>query len=178
MSPAEIHTAYIGLGSNLHSPAGTPAETIEAALRVLGQIGKVTARSSLYETAPVGFTEQPPFVNAAAALQTADTPDTLLEKLLEIERHFGRDRKSSRPKGPRTLDLDLLLVNGLTVNTPELSLPHPALAERRFVLAPLAEIAPELQHPVLRVTVHELLAALPEAGANGTDSIRILMPRP
>lgn len=166
-------TAYIGLGSNLRSFAGSPAETIEAAIRALAEIGEVTARSSLYETAPVGMTEQPEFVNAAAALRTAEAPEVLLERLLTVERDFGRDRKSTVPKGPRTLDLDLLLVDGLVVNSPTLTLPHPALAERRFVLAPLAEIAPELQHPVLHQTMRDLLTVLP-----GAEYVRILRGRP
>jgi 2-amino-4-hydroxy-6-hydroxymethyldihydropteridine diphosphokinase len=174
MTSTEAHTAYIGLGSNLPSSAGAPVETIEAAIRALQQAGGVTARSSLYETAPVGIMEQPSFVNAVVALQTHYSPEVLLKKLLEIERSFGRDRKNSTPKGPRTLDLDLLLVNGLIVNTPLLSLPHPALAERRFVLAPLAEIAPELRHPVLHTTVLDLLLALPDAGANSARNIRIM----
>jgi 2-amino-4-hydroxy-6-hydroxymethyldihydropteridine diphosphokinase len=178
MTSAETHAAYIGLGSNLRSPAGTPAETIEAAFRALAQIGEVTACSSLYETAPVGITEQPAFVNAVVALRTVASPNVLLEKLLAIERNFGRDRKSSTPKGPRTLDLDLLLVDGLVVNTPTLSLPHPALAERRFVLAPLAEIAPDLEHPVLHATSRALLAGLPDAGANRVEAVRILRVHP
>jgi 2-amino-4-hydroxy-6-hydroxymethyldihydropteridine diphosphokinase len=178
MTSAETHTAYIGLGSNLRSSAGTPAEAIEAAFRALEQIGEIIARSSLYETAPVGITEQPPFVNAVAALRTADSPDVLLEKLLAIERDFGRDREKSTPKGPRTLDLDLLLVDGLIVNTPALSLPHPAFAERRFVLEPLAEIAAGLEHPVLHATMQDLLAALPDAGANRVEAVRILRVHP
>ena len=172
-----MHTAYIGLGSNLRSPAGSPAETIEAAFRALGLLGEVTSQSSLYETVPVGMTEQPAFINAAAALRTADSPETLLERLLAIERDFGRDRRNSPPKGPRTLDLDLLLVDGLIVSTPVLTLPHPALAERRFVLEPLAEIAPGLQHPLLHATMHDLLAALPDAGANSKESVRVVRAR-
>jgi 2-amino-4-hydroxy-6-hydroxymethyldihydropteridine diphosphokinase len=178
MTSPETHTAYIGFGSNLRSPAGTPAETIEAAFRALGQIGVVTARSSLYETAPVGITDQPAFVNAVVALQTIDLPEALLEKLLAIELEFGRDRRNSTPKGPRTLDLDLLLVDGLIVNTPTLSLPHPALAERRFVLEPLAEIAPDLRHPILHATTRDLLNILPDAGPNSVESVRILRSPP
>jgi 2-amino-4-hydroxy-6-hydroxymethyldihydropteridine diphosphokinase len=174
MTSAETHTAYIGLGSNLDSTAGTPAETIEAALSALEGLGEIIARSSLYETAPVGMTEQPSFVNAVAALKMQDSPEVLLQKLLKIELDFGRDRKTSVAKGPRTLDLDLLLVNGFVVNTPELSLPHPALAERRFVLAPLAEIAPELRHPVLHSTIRDLFVELPDIGANSVQSVRIL----
>ena len=178
MTFEETRTAYIGLGSNLRSPAGTPAETIREALRSLEEIGEVTARSSLYETTPIGITDQPVFVNAVAALRSADSPDVLLEKLLSIECSFGRDRRRTTPKGPRTLDLDLLLVDGLIVNTPKLSLPHPALVERRFVLAPLAEIAPQLQHPVLHATIHDLLIALHDADANRLEDVRILHPRP
>lgn len=176
MTSVETHTAYVGLGSNRPSHAGTPAETLEAAIRALENIGKVASRSSLYETAPVGFAEQPTFVNAVAALEVSESPESLLEKLLAIERDFGRDRKTSPPKGPRALDLDLLLVDGLILNTPTLSLPHPALTERRFVLAPLAEIAPSLRHPVMDVTMSALLTALPDSGANSRDSVRILRP--
>jgi 2-amino-4-hydroxy-6-hydroxymethyldihydropteridine diphosphokinase len=157
-------TAYIGIGSNLSSKAGSPAETVEAAIAALSDLSKVVARSSLYQTEPVGFTEQPMFINAVIAVQTGLSPEALLEKLLDIERRFGRDRKSSIPKGPRMLDLDLLLMDGLTLHTPTLTLPHPALAERRFVLAPLAEIAPEVLHPVLQKTMRELLQELPEEG--------------
>jgi 2-amino-4-hydroxy-6-hydroxymethyldihydropteridine diphosphokinase len=174
MSDAPIRTAYIGLGSNVASGAGTPAETLLAALRALTACGEVSAHSSLYETAPVGFTDQPLFVNAAAAVRTEDSPEIVLQKILEIERRFGRDRDNSPPKGPRTLDLDLLLVDEMVVNTPSLTLPHPALAERRFVLAPLVEIAPGLMHPRLGKTMHELLLALPDEGDNSAASVRIL----
>ena len=173
MTLTDMHTAYIGLGSNLPSLARSPAETIEAAFRALGKIGEVVARSSLYETAPVGLVDQPSFANAVAALRTAAAPEVLLEQLLEIERSFGRDRSLSTPKGPRTLDLDLLLMDDLIVNTSSLTLPHPALTERRFVLAPLAEIAPELLHPVLRRTMRELLDALPDTGANSINAVHI-----
>ena len=169
-----MHTAYVGLGSNLPSTAGRPAETIEAAFCALGKVGEMIACSCLYETAPVGFTDQPSFVNAVVALRTTEAPESLLEKLLAIERSFGRDRASSVSKGPRTLDLDLLMVDDLVLNTTTLSLPHPALTERRFVLAPLAAIAPELQHPILGKTMRDLLEALPDTGANQSDCVRMI----
>ena len=156
----------IGLGANLPSAAGAPAETIAAAIDRLARFGRVTARSGLYRTAPVGYVDQPAFVNAAVLLETELAPLPLLDALLDIERSFGRDRAASLPKGPRTLDLDLLLYGGLVLDDPALTLPHPAMHKRRFVLAPLAEIAPEWRHPVLGETISELLAdLLPEAGS-------------
>jgi 2-amino-4-hydroxy-6-hydroxymethyldihydropteridine diphosphokinase len=124
----------------------------------------VMARSSLYRTAPVGYREQPDFTNAVVGLRIELQPEKLLEKLLAIERSFGRDRRMSVPKGPRTLDLDLLLVfaegEAVQYDSPALTLPHPEIANRRFVLQPLAEIAPELRHPVLRKSMRELLDEL------------------
>ena len=155
------HTAAIALGSNLASPFGAPEKNVRAAIERVGAVGEVESVSSFYTTAPVGFTEQPDFVNAALLLATALSPAELMRSLLEIERAMGRDRTHAVSKGPRIIDLDLLLMDDLVITTPELTLPHPAMAERCFVLEPLAEIAPAMVHPILRCTVAQLLARLP-----------------
>ncbi len=145
----------------------------------LGAAGKVQARSSLYRTEPVGFADQPAFVNAAATLETELEPEELLDFLLGIERRYGRDRSTGLPDRARSLDLDLLLFDDRIVNSPKLTLPHPALARRRFVLAPLAEIAPDLRPPALGGTVKELLEQLADEGANRIEAVRkIYSPQP
>jgi 2-amino-4-hydroxy-6-hydroxymethyldihydropteridine diphosphokinase len=112
------------------------------------------------QTAPVGYANQPDFLNGAALLETQLPPTELLHHLLQIERTHGRDRSHGIEKGPRTLDLDLLLYDDVVMTTPELTLPHPEMHTRRFVLEPLAAIAPEWTHPVLQRTVQELLQKL------------------
>ena len=146
-------TAYIALGANLPSPAGPPATTLVAARLRLGALGNVKLQSSVYKTEPVGYADQPCFLNAVVALETDLEPCILLKKLLTIEKEFGRDRSAGIPNGPRTLDLDILLVGGLELNEPGLVLPHPRMAARAFVLVPLAEIAPRLLLPGSRKPV-------------------------
>jgi 2-amino-4-hydroxy-6-hydroxymethyldihydropteridine diphosphokinase len=167
-------TAYIALGSNLDSEYGSRAETLCAASERLRRLGRLGARSSLYETEPVGYHNQPSFLNAAVALETQLEPLPLLRALLAIERELGRDRSRDILKGPRTLDLDLLVMDDCIVTGEDLTLPHPGLAERRFVLAPLVEIAPQLRHPQHNRTMAELLALLPDEGENRVSAVRRL----
>jgi 2-amino-4-hydroxy-6-hydroxymethyldihydropteridine diphosphokinase len=120
----------------------------------------VAAVSSYHETDPVGFTEQPRFLNGALLLETELAPLELMRALLVIEGAMGRDRAAGLPKGPRTIDLDLLLMGDQIISSAELTLPHPEMAQRRFVLEPLAEIAPAMVDPVSGRTVREMLKRL------------------
>jgi 2-amino-4-hydroxy-6-hydroxymethyldihydropteridine diphosphokinase len=155
--------ATIALGANLPRPAGPPDATLAAVLPFLASNGHIAARSALYSTAPVGIAAQPRFLNAVVALSTDLSPRILLDALLSIERHFGRDRSAALPNGPRTLDLDLLLYGDLVLSEFDLEIPHPRLAQRAFVLVPLVEIAPNTVDPRSGLTASQLLANLAPA---------------
>ncbi|MDR2874880.1 MAG: 2-amino-4-hydroxy-6-hydroxymethyldihydropteridine diphosphokinase [Methylobacillus sp.] len=151
------HRAYIALGSNLHNPE----QQVRRAFAELGDLPqtKLVAQSSLYRTAPVGYADQPDFVNAVAALDTELEPSALLAALLALETAHGRAR--SFPNAPRSLDLDVLMYDDLILQTAQLTLPHPRLHERGFVLFPLTEIAPDLEIPG-HGAAHVLLKKLPD----------------
>jgi 2-amino-4-hydroxy-6-hydroxymethyldihydropteridine diphosphokinase len=140
-----VAKAFVGIGSNL----GEPERQIAAALELLrAEEGiEVVAVSSLRETEPVGYLDQPNFLNGAAAVETELSPRELLERLLAIEGRLGRERGTGPRFGPRTIDLDLLVYGAEVVKEPGLTVPHPRLAERRFALEPLAELDPSLEIP-------------------------------
>lgn len=148
-------TVYLSLGSNL----GDREQHLRAAIQHLHQIGELRALSDVYETAPVDVLDQPWFLNCVAEITTGLMPMQLLGRIQQIELELGRRRL--RPKGPRTIDIDILLFGRAVVDSPKLIIPHPALHQRRFVLLPLAEIAPALRHPVLKRTMRELRDSLP-----------------
>ncbi|HEX8180780.1 MAG TPA: 2-amino-4-hydroxy-6-hydroxymethyldihydropteridine diphosphokinase [Pyrinomonadaceae bacterium] len=153
---------YVGLGSNL----GDRVAHLLLAVRGLLAAGLCVSRlSAIYETEPVDVLDQPPFLNMVAELRgdTPFSPEQVLARLLRIEYALGRRRDA--PKGPRTIDLDLLLYRDVQQASPLLTLPHPRLHLRRFVLTPLAELAPDATHPVLKQTVQELLAHVPDASS-------------
>lgn len=146
--------AYIALGANL----GDRLRSLQLAVCCLSELGEVEAVSPVFETEPVGNAEQPAFLNAVVRLETALAPVPLVERLLAIERDAGRQRTFANAARP--LDLDLLFHDDGVSTDPRAIVPHPRLHQRRFVLAPLAAIAPELMHPVLRRTAAQLLAEL------------------
>jgi len=162
--------AYLSLGSNV----GDRQAHLRDAIARLAAIGRVASISSVYETEPVEVTDQAWFLNCAVVLETTKAPEQLMAALLSIEQEMGRRR--TRKKGPRTIDIDILLFEDVStgstiVDSQQLTVPHPAMHRRRFVLELLAEIAPETQHPVLKKTVRELLDQLPAGPV-----VRKLMP--
>ncbi|MFQ5861027.1 MAG: 2-amino-4-hydroxy-6-hydroxymethyldihydropteridine diphosphokinase [Dehalococcoidia bacterium] len=154
-------TVYLGLGSNVGDRQGN----LRQAVRLLQRCGQVEALSSLYETEPWGYTQQPKFLNLVCQLSTSLEPLSLLHCLKEVERAVGR-RPTFR-YGPRELDIDILLYGELVLEMEELAIPHPGLPERPFVLVPLVELAPELEHPLLKVTMARLAEAV-----QGKEGIR------
>ena len=176
---SEAWIAYLGMGGNVAWRGAAPEQTLRDAVRALAEIGTVEAVSGLWRTAPVGpVQEQPHFMNAAVKLRTGLAPEELLEQLLELERRFGRVR-GALDKGPRTLDLDVLLMEDaerlepVVLHSPRLQLPHPEMHRRRFVLAPLEEIAPDVCHPVLGGTVRKLLLGLSSETQTGEQVVRL-----
>ena len=143
--------AYLSLGSNI----GDREANLRAAISRLNELlGDVTAVSGFYETEPVEVVDQPWFINCAVALATDLSAEELLAGVLTIERSMGRER--TRPKGPRNIDIDILLFGDAVVDSPALTIPHPGLATRQFVLAPLSEIAPEAVHPITLKSVRQM----------------------
>jgi 2-amino-4-hydroxy-6-hydroxymethyldihydropteridine diphosphokinase len=163
-----MEQVFLSLGSNL----GDRLANLRQAIRSVRDFAEITALSHVYESEPIEFTAQPWFLNAVIALrmdEAANAPDApryLLERLLAIERAMGRLRDPGDfiPKGPRVIDLDIVLYGSRVIRAPALTIPHPEMHLRRFVLQPLAEIAPEVEHPILRQSALRLLRAMPEEG--------------
>ena len=149
-----LNEAYVGIGSNL----GDRSANIDEALRLLGQISENMTASSIYETTPQGFRSQPSFYNAVCRMWTRLDPFALLASLKDIESRLGRHR--TFVNAPRTLDLDILIYGHAVLDLPILTIPHPRMAQRAFVIVPLSEITPELVHPVLKVTARSLRTRL------------------
>ena len=151
-----MHVAYIGFGSNI----GDRLAHIQNAIHILSKMEGIALKqiSSIYKTAPVGYKEQAQFLNGVAAIQTTLPPHSLLHTLKDIETAIGRKHRIRW--GPREIDLDILIYEDLCVQTEKLVIPHPQMHLRGFVLVPLAEIAPDLVHPVFQETIHTLLKRL------------------
>ena len=150
-----LSEAYIGLGSNL----GDSAQNLRSALQMMKEFAVDVQPSPMYRTAPQGFRSQPPFFNAVCCVTTRLTPFELMDRLLSIEAAIGRRRVFRN--APRVLDMDILTFGRRVLESPPLVLPHPRMAEREFVLRPLADIAPNMKHPVTGISVSEMLRNLP-----------------
>lgn len=153
-----FHWAALGLGSNL----GERKANLRKALAFLGRAGEIRKVSSLYEAAPLGLTDQPSFLNAAALLETVLNPRALLSEAKAIEEELGR---APGPRwGPRVIDLDIISYDNLVLSEEGLKIPHPEMEQRRFVLEPMAEILPHWVHPVSQKSVEALLKECPKQG--------------
>ena len=157
---------YLGLGSNL----GNREDKLRKALDLVGESVAIERTSSLYDTAPWGYMDQPRFLNCACSGWTSLQPLSLLKELKEIERHLGREPGFAN--GPRLIDVDILFYGREIINEPGLEIPHPRLAERDFVLVPMAEIAPDCLHPVMKSRVSELLEQLAGAAGDAVEVVR------
>ena len=154
-----MSVAYIGIGSNL----GNRQENCLRAIELLQKKGIIVKkRSSLYETEPWGVKEQPLFLNMAIEVETKLNPGALLRILKDVEKEVGR--KESTKWGPRIIDLDILLTDNIVLNKDNLKIPHPLMHKREFVLRPLCEIAPDIKHPVLKLSMNELLQEVKNKG--------------
>ena len=154
-----MKTAFLALGSNIGDRESNLRDAVN---RLESHEIHVLRRSSVYETAPQELLDQPWFLNAVVQVETSLFPMQLLARVREIERQMGRRRVT--PKGPRNIDIDILFYGRTVIATAELEVPHPRIAQRRFVLEPLAEIAPEFRHPMTGKTANEMLAALEPQG--------------
>lgn len=163
--------AYLGLGSNL----GDRAHNLDRAVSLLERVAAPVVVSSVYETRPWGYADQPNFLNLACRVETALSPEELLGAVQAVEVLIGRE--PTFRYGPRMIDVDILLYGDRIIDTNDLRVPHPSLFERAFALAPLAEIAPELVHPELGLSVRELLARLPGAEREGVSIVGPLLRR-
>ncbi len=159
-----MKTAYLALGTNI---GDREANLRDAVQRMESDEIRVVARSSLYETAPQELLDQPSFLNAVVEVETGLFPMQLLARVQQIERAMGRRRVT--PKGPRNIDIDILFYGRAVIGTAELEVPHPRIAQRRFVLEPLAEIAPDFRHPLTGKTAGEMLAGLGPQGVCRLD---------
>ena len=152
-----MNTAYLLIGGNL----GDRAAYLQMALtKIADTCGNITNTSSIYETAAWGNTDQPSFYNQAVVVSSTLSPEALMDQLLAIEHEMGRVR--DQKYGPRTIDLDILMIDGLVFNTDKLTIPHPQMHNRRFALLPMAEVAPTLTHPILDQSIEDLLQNCPD----------------